>query len=265
MTPFQCADCHFLNVFGYPPDRSNPQHVKFLECAQRALLDALWAGEPATVGGNLTSIKRITVGQRKFGMTHVLPPLGPFPVKDLAGMAHAVMLLDRSLDPGRHAAHVQWSTTRKMVSAFTNFTQASASGLGDTVAACERNRMWFTSAPTQSLFFSRFKAGLHRRVGEIVKPDEPITIDLLHEALTLLAKEWSEEMTRGNRIRHEILKEVSEIACWYCIGFCVAMRGEEETLIELAGTRESMRFLDNPPPSMVPHFEVVLAGPTKNR
>lgn len=35
-------------------------------------------------------------------------------------------------------------------------------------------------------------------------------------------------------------------------------------LIELAGTKESLRHLNTPPPGQVPHFRVVITGPTKN-
>jgi len=51
--------------------------------------------------------------------------MGPFPVEDTLGMGPAVVLIQRSLDKGKYTETVQFSTTRKMWSAFSNVYHAS--------------------------------------------------------------------------------------------------------------------------------------------
>jgi hypothetical protein len=98
-------------------------------------------------------------------MPSITSPMGPFPLKDDFGMTAAIALLDRSLDPGCYANHVQFGTFRKVKSTITNIIQAGVRGLGDSVGAYQRNTIWIATAPTQTFWFARFMEGLHERVG----------------------------------------------------------------------------------------------------
>jgi hypothetical protein len=92
--------------------------------------------------------------------------MGPFPLSDDFGMKVAMIVLDRSLDPGKYAEYVQWETFRRARSMVTNISQAGASGLTDVIGAYERNRTWISRVPTHSFWFSRlyqaFTSGLVR-------------------------------------------------------------------------------------------------------
>ena len=44
---------------------------------------------------------------------NVVPPMGPFPLEDIHGMAIACAVLDRSLDKGLYEEFVQFDTFRK--------------------------------------------------------------------------------------------------------------------------------------------------------
>ena len=46
----------------------------------------------------------------------------------------------------------------------------------------------------------------------------------------------------------------------YIVGFCTAIRGEESLLIELAGTANSLKNLED---NTDPHFHITIAGRTK--
>jgi len=105
--------------------------------------------------------------------------MGPFPLEDTLGMQAAVCILDRSLDPGIYGEHVQWETFRKAMSAVTNCSQAGVDGLGDYVGSYERKKMWISKSVSHQFWFSRFMEGVHKRVGEIRKQDEPITIEVM--------------------------------------------------------------------------------------
>jgi hypothetical protein len=82
------------------------------------------------------------------------------------------------LDPGMHDTFVQYETFRKTRSANTNASQVAVGGLSDSVGAYERNMIWISDVATHSFWFTRFMAGLHKRVSDIRKQDEPITIEI---------------------------------------------------------------------------------------
>ena len=66
-----------------------------------------------------------------------------------------------------------------MRSTLTNLSQAGIGGLGDAIGASDKNRTWVTEGDTHKFFFVRFATGMHRRVGEDARRDEPVTIGVL--------------------------------------------------------------------------------------
>eukprot|EP00978_Attheya_sp_CCMP212_P033780 scaffold138163_cov40-Attheya_sp.AAC.1 len=115
------------------------------------------------------------------GLGAMAPAIGPFPLKDECGMRFAIAILERSLSPGQNKQFVQWGTFRKTRSTVTNIlSQAGVEGLTDSIGAYERKKMWISKVATHSFWFSRFMSGLHKRVGELRKQDEPLSIDVVH-------------------------------------------------------------------------------------
>jgi hypothetical protein len=158
------------------------------------------------------------------------------------------------MDPGLHEEFVQWGTFRGSRTFITNVSQEGADGLGDTVGAYERNKVWVSSVVTHSFWFSRFMSGLHKRVGEVRQQDEPVTIEVLREVGKILEGEWRRASDTAEKRR------VAEIGVWFVAGFCTGLRGEEKPLIEFAGTAKSLKFLGDPE---CPHFILVILGQTK--
>jgi hypothetical protein len=80
--------------------------------------------------------------------------------------------------------------------------------------------------------------GLHKRVGELKKQDEPLSIDMLKAAENILELEWARAKN----------------------GFCSGLRGEEMVLIERAGTVNSrlVHLADKDP-----WFKLVISRLTK--
>jgi len=257
MVPFQCELCHFRNIYGREPQANNVKDKLFFKYARRANLDCFWSREPPTVRNNLSLLNRITKTEDKFGFSSVAPPMGPFPVADVLGMKAAIAILDRSMDKGVYAPRVQWGTFRKTMSAVTNVSQAGVSGLGDSVGAYQRNKMWISTSVSHQFWFSRFMEGIHKRVGEVRRQDEAFTIEIILQVNVNLEREWN-KLIEGNASKRE-LKVVAEMGTWFVVGFCTGMRGEEIPLIELAGTRNS---LDNKM-GKEPYFNVVISGRTK--
>jgi hypothetical protein len=129
------------------------------------------------------------------GMPPMCPPMGMFPLADTCGMKAASGILNRSLDKGKYAEYVQYETFRMARSAVTNVSQAGVSGLGATIGAYEKSRLWISEVPTHSFWFTRFMTGIHRRVGEERKQDEPIIIGVLKVIEDLLEGDWGRSTT----------------------------------------------------------------------
>jgi hypothetical protein len=129
ITPFQCETCHFRNMYSRDPEDRNLVDVKTMKFIRQAILDSFWSRELTTVWANLQESKRGAKSARKlaFPGSSSTPPMGPFPLRDDFGMMAALVVFDRSLDPGRYADYVQWETFRKARSAMTNIAQVGSS------------------------------------------------------------------------------------------------------------------------------------------
>ena len=80
--------------------------------------------------------------------SYTLPRLGPFPLEDLVGMRPAVMVLHRSLQPGRYKDYLQWDSTRIYSGAYGNIWSDEFLLLESaTLASTDRN-MVVTTTPT---------------------------------------------------------------------------------------------------------------------
>jgi hypothetical protein len=237
MTPFQCEVCHFKNILNRDPFPSWGKDAELLELFRRANLDSFWARETSTVKNNLREAKRIEDFAKDMGMPPMCPPMGPMPLEDSNGMEIAAGILNRSLNKGRYAEHVQYETFRKARSAVTNVSQAGVSGLGATIGAYEKSRLWISEVQTHSFWFTRFMTGIHRRVGEVRKQDEPITIGVLKVVEEILELDWG----RSTSLRQK--RRIAEMGVWFVCGFCTGLWGEEIILIEFAKTVASLKFL----------------------
>jgi hypothetical protein len=91
--------------------------------------------------------------------------------------------------------------------------------------------MWISKVPTHTFWFTRFAVGIHRRVGEIKKQDEAVTIDVLHACERILEVRWRTAMNDEER------RDIARLGACMFGGFCTGLRGEEQLRIELAGTQ----------------------------
>jgi hypothetical protein len=188
--------------------------------------------------------------------------MGPFPLKDTFGMGAAVAVLDKSMDPGKYEEQVQYATFRKVRSALTNLGQAGFGGLGDVIGAYEKNRTWISSVDTHKFFFHRYMTGIHKRVGEEIRRDEPISIEVLKAVHRIQDQRWHGEISKANP-NTSVLRSIALTGVWYLGGFCTGLRGEEMPLVEFAGTLGSLEHLVHQLGDLPPHFDFVIAGRTK--
>jgi len=228
VTPFQCDLCHFRNLMDRDPVPGLPQDVRLQKLIRRANLDALWAREPSTVNKTLLLCRQGHGIAASLGFGGKLfRPMGPFPLEDMFGMGAAVVMLQMSLKQGKYAKHLQFGTVRKFRSAFSNVFHASLEGQQAAVMARDTKKMFVTKCPTYGEFFERFVRGLHKRMGEIVRPDRAISIEVMKELCNQLDLEWDE----GYRSKFDLATE----AAFYLIAFCGALRGEEVPKVDLYG------------------------------
>jgi hypothetical protein len=134
--------------------------------------------------------------------------------------------------------------------------------LGDIIGAYEKNRTWVSSVDTHKFFFHRFMTGIHKRVGEEIRRDEPISIGVLKAVHRMLDQRWQAEINKPFPSL-EALELMAQTGNWFLGGFCTGLRGEEMPLIEFAGTLASMDHMTNQLDNLPPHFDYVIAGRTK--
>jgi hypothetical protein len=117
------------------------------------------------------------------------------------------------------------------------------------VMAKDTRKLTVTKCPTYSLWFEKFMRGCHKRMGEIVRPDRALSVNILLIMLSLLESDWA-------NLPHETLKLATEGA-FYVIAFSCALRGEEVPLADLTGMLKHWDKSINHDP---PHVIVALLG-----
>jgi hypothetical protein len=94
----------FRNIQSRNPVVGNVKDSLSLRCIWRANLDAMWAREPTTFGGNLREVKKLLEKKRALGYApeSLVVPAGPFPLRDDQLMSVASTMMLRSLDAGKN-------------------------------------------------------------------------------------------------------------------------------------------------------------------
>jgi hypothetical protein len=253
MCPFQCDLCHFRNIQRRNPVPGLPKDKLLLQCIRRASVDAFWSRETSTVNANARGAKRLQEIGDSLGILAVCPPMGPFSLDDTAGMALAVSILLRSLEPGRTEDTIQFSTARYLRSVFSNVYHASAEHqTGMAVMAQGTSKTYVTNCPSYGYWFERFMRGVHKRMGEEVRSDYALSVKVLHKILGNLDTRWRASTTAARR------KEVVEIAFFLVMTFCLGLRGEEVVKLDIAGFLTYFESAKNH--SEHPHVMVPLQG-----
>jgi hypothetical protein len=156
--------------------------------------------------------------------------MGPFSLDDSAGMGLAICILLRLLDPGKTEDTIQFSTARYLRSVFSNIYHASAEHqTGMAVMARGTTKIYVTDCPSYSYWFERFMQGVHKRMGEEVRSDYALSVQVLHQILANLERRWLDATAPARR------KEVVKIAFFLVVQFCLGLRGEEVVKLDVAG------------------------------
>ena len=235
ITPFQCDVCHFRNLQGRDPHGHIEEDRRLLSDIRHANINAFWSREPSTVSSNLSHAKRMEAIGSWYGLTSVSPQMGPFPLRDTFGMAAAVVMLKRSLDPGRWEKYIQFSTARRIRSAFSNVYHSSAMLEEVVTMAYETSKLFETNCPTYGYWFERFILGCHKRMGDYVVTDFALSKILFYELMVQLEFDW--KSTRDA----DLLLDIEKFSLILISGFLCGLRGEEIMKVDISGL---MKYID---------------------
>jgi len=201
-----------------------------MACIRQANLDACLGRESATVASTIRSVHHTIRLLAPVGLAPPFPALGPFPIADTFGYALAVAMLLKSREPGRYAAYQQYETVRKMRAGFSNVFMASVLGQDSLcMMGGDKAKQYLCQCPTNTLWFERFSKGCLSRMGQIVRQDRAISLELMHALCSLLNQEW--EVAENHKVRSQI----AALGAYSVIAFCGSFRGPEVFLTDLHG------------------------------
>jgi hypothetical protein len=167
----------------------------------------------------------------------IFPRLGPFPLRDVDGMGSAVVQLLKTLDPGKHEKTAQFDTAKNVRTVLGAVWEVSVESKDQTVIVQDMTKSFLTTSPTKSQWFGRFMQGMHKRMGDVTKQDEAISVELMAALMEEFEKDWI-KVNRDGLATDAAIMEVLFPALFAVTAFCGALRGEEVPLMDFGATKE---------------------------
>ena len=167
VTPFQCDECWFVNLFGRKPITSSVSDEWNLDLIRRANLDMMWSRDSkGTLSGIKGQLKYILKRAKLYGRKVTLAPFTPWPLEDKEGMGIAITMLEKSIEKGRlNDAYQQFSSVRKLRSAAADVYGATYLASSLRYNLKKTNRVFhLEEGPTQTIFLERMVAGMEARM-----------------------------------------------------------------------------------------------------
>jgi hypothetical protein len=235
LVPFECDLCIFRKLtkteFLNP---RNPQHSLLMSCTRRLNLDAFWSRSTATVQGQRDKLKQGLALSRLVGLEGPYANEGPYPSFDHVGYEVAVQMLLMSRRKGLHSpTHLQFDTIRKLRTVYGNHLRASPQANRVTLSLGDQKGRYtrFTYDKCASLWFYRFIEGCQHRMGQIWRPNQALSTDLLLEVLRQVKDRIESSQTGSDENRWTVLHTL--IVTTYVL----SLRGPEGFLLDLSGLR----------------------------
>ena len=239
-TSFQCANCQSQNLRGKDLIRGEAQDDAF-ECAViRVTLDAFWSHSSRTVASHVREVKFMIKYAKMLGIPNPFPRLGPFPLGVHLGMMQAVMVIMRSMEPGKgKTGKVKYGTARKNRSTGTILYEVSPDSGSDISfsTSSSKGRYIATCNPSEGRMYQMFASGCCFRMGDIVQQDRAYTLPVLHALLAMYEAQYQEA---GNLIPLNAL-----CSCMFLLLTCLGgMRGYEAVWTDLAALRYDVNYCE---------------------
>jgi hypothetical protein len=166
MVPFECDMCVFRKLRRGNAQTSEEEDQLLKDCIRQVILDAFWSRAASTVRANKEKTRLALQLSASVGLNGPYEYTTFLPTNDHCGYEVAIQMLLASRRPGRHSTeYTQYETIRKIRTAYSNFSRASAQAnvkvqaLGDEKGYTQR----MVEDPVSSYWFTKFFQGCKRR------------------------------------------------------------------------------------------------------
>ena len=203
--PFQCETCCFRNCFGISPNRESAGDDYLLSLIRRANLDMFWSREASTIRGQFGRVKEMIRRHEAWSQEcrSLFPRLGTHSSVDENGMVQAMMMLEKSREPGRNAEYTQFDTVRQLRTTVSNIYAGSAEVRVESGVLKSRRGevLHIHDDPMQSVFMEKIVLGLQHRMPVETKRDTPLLGHVVAGILKVMEDEVQEAKTSAGRKR----------------------------------------------------------------
>ena len=205
--PFQCDKCWFVNIHGRLPRENSVSDTSTLHVIRRANLDLFWSREPRTVQGIFGHVRDIINRSTRLRRSVPLERFDPWPVGDNEGMGIAILMLEKSREPGRNAKdYQQFDTCRKLRLVAANVSSASAKGNALRFALKSTKHIsHLTQLPSQTLYMEMFCKGMKARMPQVSVRNKPLVGEVVALLLDQMEAKVVHPETEPDRQRELIM------------------------------------------------------------
>ena len=236
LVPFECDFCVFGKLFEHVPSTENPRDVYARSCIRRVILDAFSSRSKSAVNNNVLKTREGLAISRSTGMRGHASAPGPLSGFDHCGYEVAIQMVVSSLGAGRHVkSHKQFDTIRKLRTSFSNQVRAGREANANPITLSDaegKSYQRFCRDACGSLWFHRFTVGCRIRMGQDWRPNQAISIELMH---LLLAR-------TELRVRTSLSEEERDkwllAGGYFCICYVLSLRSPEGLMLDLEGLIE---------------------------
>ena len=189
LVSFECDYCVFYKLYNRDPT-SNAElddDAFALACIRRINLDAFWSRARSTVESNAAKVREGLRLSRRLGLHGPYLNPGPLPGGDHCGYEVALQMVAASLESGRYSdSYKQWDTIRKLRSCYSNQVRAARAANSNILSIADDKGSSYqriAKDPCGSLWFQKFMMGCKKRMGQDWRPNQAISVALVHELL----------------------------------------------------------------------------------
>ena len=224
-SPFQCERCWFINIFEREPYPTVILKDRLLlNILRRANLDIFWSRESTTIKQSLGRVKTmISQWKGRYGVSP-FPIITPWKVGDDMGMKAVIVLLEKSLDPGKLADYTQFDTCRQYRSTLSNMFYATAAAVekGQSMKSLQGKVFHLAQDPFQTALVERFVRGMKSRMPVESLRNLPLSGLVVRRLLDVIESEWVEPSTPAARTRL-----LAMVGAYISLTYSYSLRGNE--------------------------------------
>ena len=234
LVAFECDVCVFGKVTGRAfSDINNQSDVFLMSCIRRIILDSFWSRARSTVNSNTRLFREMMSLSATLGFEPPYDPPGPLPGYDHCGYKVALLMVAKSMKPGRHSdTHMQWDTIRKFKSTFSNQSRASRMSNESSLTMTDYKGSGYDRLSAEncgSMWFHRFSTGCRKRMGQDWRPNRALSNPLMLRLLALVEVKVRSASDLIERYRWVMA------GAYFCFCHVVSLRSSEGLMVDVQG------------------------------